>query len=109
MKDKEAKRFAIEKAQIKALIEKHRPHTPKTPDEVSTSGTGKNAKVDGREGTEKGKPPYEKATKDSQIKASHKKGEKAKNANKGNLDTLLGDLVANTATCIEKAKKRAKR
>ena len=47
MKDKEAKRFAVEKAQIEALIEKHRPRTPKTPDEVSTSGTGKNAKVDG--------------------------------------------------------------
>ena len=58
MKDKEAKRFAIEKAQIEALIEKHRPHTPKTPDEVSTSGTGKNAKIDGQEGTKKGKPPY---------------------------------------------------
>ena len=53
MKDKEAKRFAIEKAQIKALIEKHRPHTLKTPDKVSTLGTGKNAKVDGRDGTEK--------------------------------------------------------
>ena len=47
MKDKEAKRFAVEKAQIEALIEKHRPHTLKTPDEVSTSGTGKNAKDDG--------------------------------------------------------------
>ena len=47
MKDKEAKRFAIEKAQIEALIEKHRPHTLKTPDEVSTLGTGKNANVDG--------------------------------------------------------------
>ena len=47
MKDKEAKRFAVEKAQIEALIEKHRSRTPKTPDEVSTSGTGKNAKVDG--------------------------------------------------------------
>ena len=46
MKDKEAKRFAVEKAQIEALIEKHRPHTLKTPDKVSTSGTGKNAKVD---------------------------------------------------------------
>ena len=43
MKDKEAKRFALEKAQIEALIEKHRPHTPKTP----TSGTGKNANIDG--------------------------------------------------------------
>ena len=47
MKDKEAKRFAIEKTQIEALIEKHRPCTLKTPDKVSTSGTGKNAKVDG--------------------------------------------------------------
>ena len=47
IKDKEAKRFAIEKAQIEALIEKHRPCTPKTLDEVSTSGTGKNVKVDG--------------------------------------------------------------
>ena len=37
MKDKETKRFAIEKAQIEALIEKHRPCTPKTPDKVSTS------------------------------------------------------------------------
>ena len=47
MKDKEAKRFMLEKAKIEALIEKHRPRTPKTPDEVSTSCTGKNAKVDG--------------------------------------------------------------
>ena len=78
MKDKEVKRFAIDKAQIEALIEKHRPRTPKTPDEVSTSGTGKNAKVDGQEGTEKGKPPHKKATKDSQIKKSCKKGEKPK-------------------------------
>ena len=88
MKDKEVKRFAIEKAQIEALIEKHRPCTPKTPDKVSTSGTGKNAKVDGQEMTKKGKPQYKKATKDSQIKKSCKKGEKAKNAKKGNLDTL---------------------
>ena len=34
----------IEKAKIESLIEKHRPHTLKTPDEVSTLGTGKNAK-----------------------------------------------------------------
>ena len=91
MKDKEAKRFAIEKAQIESLTEKHRPHTLKTPDQVSTSGTGKNAKVDGQEGTEKGKPQHKKATKDSQIKKSCKKGKKAKNAKKGNPDTLLGD------------------
>ena len=47
MKDKEAQRFALEIAQIEALIEKHRPHTLKTPDEVNTLGTGKNANNDG--------------------------------------------------------------
>ena len=105
MKDKEAKRFAMEKAQIEALIEKHRPHTPKTPDEVSRSGTGKNAKADGQEWTEKEKPPYKKATKDVQIKKSHKKGKEAKNAKRGNTDTLLGDPLANTATGTEKGQK----
>ena len=84
MKGKEANRFAIEKAQIEALIEKHRPCTPKTPDEVSRSGTGKNAKVDGREGNKKEKPPYKKATKDIQIKKSCKMGKEAKNAKRGN-------------------------
>ena len=105
MKGKEANRFAIEKAQIEALIEKHRPCTPKTPDEVSRSGTGKNAKVDGQEGNEKEKFPYKKATKDIQIKKSPKKGKEAKNAERGNTDTLLGDLVANTATGAEKGQK----
>ena len=57
MKDKETNRFAIEKAQIEALIEKHRPHTPKRSDEVSRLGTGKNAKVDGQEGNKKEKSP----------------------------------------------------
>ena len=47
MKDKEAKRLALEKAQIEARIVKHRPCTPKTPDKVNTSGTGKNANIDG--------------------------------------------------------------
>ena len=47
-KDTEAKRYTIEKAKIEALIEKHRPCTPKTPDEVSKSGTGKNAKDKGQ-------------------------------------------------------------
>ena len=78
MKDKEANRFAIEKAQVETLIEKHRPRTPKTPDEVSGSGTGKNAKVDGQEGNKKQKTPYKKATKDIQIKKSRKKGKEAK-------------------------------
>ena len=109
MKDKEAKRFTLEKAKIEALIEKHRPHTPKTPDEVSSLGTGKNAKVDGQEGTKKGKPPYKKATKDIQIEKSRTKGKEAENAEKGNLDTLLGDLVANTAIGIYKTKEKGKK
>ena len=58
MKDKEAKRMASEKAKIEALIEKHRPHTPKTPDEVNTMGTGKNASTNGQKGIEKEKPPH---------------------------------------------------
>ena len=106
MKDKEAKRLASEKAHIEALIEKHRPHTLKMPDKVNTSGTGKNVHTDGQEGTEKVKPPHKKATKDSQIKTSQKKGDKA---DKGNPDTLLGDPVVNTATCIEKAKEKGQK
>ena len=78
MKDKVGNRFAIEKAQIEALIEKHRPCTPKTPDKVSRSGTGMKAKVDGQEGNEKEKPPYKKATEDIQIKKSHKREKKPK-------------------------------
>ena len=71
-KDKAAKRLAVEKAQIEALIEKYRPHTPKTPDEVNTMGTGKNANTNGQKGTEKEKekPAHKKATKASQIKMS---------------------------------------
>ena len=46
MKEKEAKRLALEKTQIEALIEKYRPHILKTPDKVSTWGTGKNAYID---------------------------------------------------------------
>ena len=109
MKDKEAKRFTLEKAKIEALIEKHRPHTLKTPNKVSTSGTGKNAKVDGQEGTEKGKHPYKKATKDIQIKKSCKKGKEADNAKKGNPDTQLGDLVANIAIGIDKTKEKGQK
>ena len=99
----------IEKAKIEALIEKHTLGTPKTPDEVNKTGTGKNAKDMGQEGTEKGKPPYKKATKDIQIKKSHKKGTEAVNAEKGKQDTLLGDPVANTATGIEKAKEKGQK
>ena len=97
-KNTEAKRHMIEKAKIEALIEKHRLRTPKTPDEVNKSGTGKNAIEKGQEGTSKGKPPYKKATKDTQIKKSCKKGTEATNAEIGKTDTLLGDPVVNTAT-----------
>ena len=99
----------IEKAQIEALIEKHRLRTPKTPDEVNKSGTGKNAIEKGQEGTGKGKPPYKKATKDIQIKKSRKKGTEATNAGKGKPDTLLGDPIANTATGIGKAKEKGQK
>ena len=105
MKDKEAKRFAIEKAQIEVLIEKHRPRTPKTPDKVSRLGTGKNTKADGQEGNKKEKPPYKKATKDIQIKKSRKKGKEAENVERGNTYTLLGDPVANTTIGTEKGQK----
>ena len=78
-KNIEAKRHMIEKAKIEALIEKHRLHTPKTPNK---SGTGKNAIEKGQEGTSKGKPPYKKAIKDIQIKRSRKKETEATNAKK---------------------------
>ena len=81
----------------------------KTPDEVNKMGTGKNAKDSGQEGTEKSKPPYKKATKDIQIKKSHKKGTEAVNAEIGKQDTLLGDPIANTATGIEKAKEKGQK
>ena len=93
IKEKEAKRLALEKVQIEALIAKHKPCTLKTPDEVNTSGTGKNANIDGKEGTEKGKSSHKKATKASQIKTSQNKGDKA---NKSNSDTLLGDPLVST-------------
>ena len=76
---------------------------------MSTLGTGRNAKADGQEGTEKGKPPYKKATKDIQIKKSCRMGIEAENAEKGNPDTLLGDQVANTVIGIEKAKEKGQK
>ena len=103
-KNTEAKRHMIEKAKIEALIEKHRLRTPKTPDEVNKSGTGKNATEKKQEGTKKGKPPYKKATKDIQIKKLCKKGIEATNAKTGKENTLLGDPMANTATGITNEK-----
>ena len=101
IKEKEAKRLALEKAQIEAPINKHKPRTPKTPDEVNTPGTGKNANIDGKEGTKKGKPLNKKATKASQIKTSQNKGDKS---HKGKSDTLLGDPMVNTKNSTNKAK-----
>ena len=68
MKDKEAKGLASEKAKIEAFVEKHRPCTPKTPDELNTLGTGKNANTDGQKGTEKVKPPHKKQQKIARLK-----------------------------------------
>ena len=72
MKDKEVKRHTLEKAKIEALI-KNRPCTPKTPDEVITLGTGKNAKVNGQEGTEKGKPHIKRQQRISRLKSPAKR------------------------------------
>ena len=76
---------------------------------MSKSGTGKNAKDKGQEGTEKGKPPYKKAVKGIQIKKFRKNRTEAINTKKGKPDTLLGDPVANTATGIEKAKEKGQK
>ena len=108
-KNTEAKGHMIEKAKIEALIEKHRLHTPKTPDEVNKLGTGKNAIEKGQEGTSKGKPPYKKATKDIQIKKSRKKGIEATNAEIGKMDTLLSDPMANTAIGITNGKEKGQK
>ena len=96
----------MEKAQIEALIEKHRPWTPKTPDEVNTMGMGKNANTDGQKGIEKVKPPHKKAMNASQIKTSQNKGDKA---NKSKPDTLLGDPTVNTKVHTHKAKEKGKK
>ena len=45
IKEKEAKRCALEKAKIAVLIDKHRSRTPSTPDEVNIPGTGINADI----------------------------------------------------------------
>ena len=52
-KEKEVKRLKLEKAQIAALIAKHRARTPITPNEVNKSGTGNNADTNEKQGTEK--------------------------------------------------------
>ena len=76
------------------------------PDEVNTSGAGRNANIDGKEGTEKGKPPHKKATKASQIKTSQNKGDKP---NKDKSDTLLGDPMVSTKKSTNKAKEKGQK
>ena len=92
IKEKEAKRLALEKAKIAALIDKHRSHTLNTPDKVNKWGTGINADTNEKQGTEKVHPQYKKATKASQIKSSQNKGT---NPNKDRQDALLGDPIVN--------------
>ena len=104
IKEKEAKRHALEKAKIAALIDKHRSHTPKTLDEVNKLGTGNNANTNEKQGTVKVQPQYKKATKASQIKLSQNKGT---NPNKDTQDALLGDLIANAKKNMKKAKATA--
>ena len=101
IKEIEAKRWALEKAKIAALIDKHRLRTLRTPDEVNKSGTGINADTNEKEGTEKAQPSYKKATKTSQIKLSQNKGTKP---NKDTPDALLGDPIVNTKKNTKKAK-----
>ena len=101
IKEKEAKRHTLEKAKIAALIDKHRSHTPKTPDEVNKLGTGINANTNEKQGTEKVQPQYKKATKASQIKSSQNKGT---NPNKDMQGALLADPIANTKKNMKKAK-----
>ena len=90
LKEKEAKRRALEKAKISALIDKHRPRTPNTPNEVNIPGTGINADINDKEGAKKAQPPYKKATKASQINSSHNKSTKP---NKEMSDALLDKRV----------------
>ena len=101
IKEKEAKKRALEKAKIAALIDKHRSHTPNTPDKVKKSGTGINADANEKQGTEKVHPQYKKATKVSQIKSSQNKGT---NPDKDMQDALLGDLIVNAKKNMKKAK-----
>ena len=77
IKEKEAKRLTLEKAQIAALIDKHRVRTPITPDEVSKSGTGNNANTKEKQGTEKVQPQYKKATKGKTNQIIQKQGYKS--------------------------------
>ena len=101
LKEKEAKRRALEKAKISTVIEKHRPHTLNIPNEINIPGTGINVNINDKEGTKNAQPPYKKATKASHIKSSHNKGIKP---NKDMPDALLDDPIVNTKKNTKKAK-----
>ena len=104
IKEKEAKRWALEKAKIAALIDKyskHRLHTLSTPDEVNKLATGNDANTNEKEGTKKAQLSYKMATKASQIKSSQNKGTKP---NKDMPDALLGDPIVNTKKNTKRAK-----
>ena len=66
-------------------------------------------KIKVKRGPKKVKTPYKKATKDIQIKKSCKKGTESVNAEKGKLDTLLGDPVVNTIPGTDKAKEKGQK
>ena len=101
IKEKEAKRHVLEKAQIAALIAKHKAHMLITPGEVNKLGTGNNADTNEKQGIEKVQPQYKRAIKASQIKSSQNKDT---NPDKDTQDALLGDLIANAKKNMEKAK-----
>ena len=74
----------IGKAKIEALIGKHRLCTPKTPDEVNKSGTGKNAIEKGQEGTKKANPHLKRQQRISKLKSCAKREMKPQMLKKAN-------------------------
>ena len=62
-----------------------------------------------KRGPKKENPHIKKQQRISRLKSPAKKGIEAKNAEKDKPDTLLGDLVANTATGIAKAKEKGQK
>ena len=101
MKNREAKRVAMEQAKIEALIQKQRPSAPNIPDEVNLQGTGTGTNSNGTEGPKKVQPSYKKATKPNQIKSSKSKGTKP---NTRTPDPLLGDPICKPKKNTKKSK-----
>ena len=78
MKDKEAKRFPIEKAQIEVLIEKHRPRTPKTSDKVSDQVKAKIPKLMVKRGPKRKNPHIKRQQRISRLKSPAEREKKPK-------------------------------